>query len=67
MRLVYEVTGKFVPYEFIGALGHSVITDIKLGDQVEKIVTVLFSDIQRVHFAIRTNDARRKLQIRLFI
>jgi class 3 adenylate cyclase len=46
MRLVYEVTGKFVPYEFIGALGHKVITDIKLGDQAEKIVTVLFSDIR---------------------
>ena len=46
MRLVYEVTGKFVPYEFIGSLGHSVITDVKLGDQVEKIVTVLFSDIR---------------------
>jgi class 3 adenylate cyclase len=46
MRLVYEVTGKFVPYEFIGSLGHKVITDIKLGDQVEKIVTVLFSDIR---------------------
>jgi adenylate cyclase len=46
MRLVYEVTGKFVPYEFIGSLGHQVITDVKLGDQVEKIVTVLFSDIR---------------------
>jgi len=46
MRLVYEATGKFVPYEFIGSLGHSVITDVKLGDQVEKIVTVLFSDIR---------------------
>ncbi|HEV8084571.1 MAG TPA: adenylate/guanylate cyclase domain-containing protein [Chitinophagaceae bacterium] len=46
MRLVYEATGKFVPYEFIGALGHKVITDVKLGDQVEKIVTVLFSDIR---------------------
>ncbi len=46
MRLVYEVTGKFVPYEFIGALGHRVITDVRLGDQVEKIVTVLFSDIR---------------------
>lgn len=46
MRLVYEATGKFVPYEFIGALGHQVITDVKLGDQVEKIVTVLFSDIR---------------------
>jgi len=46
MRRVYEVTGKFVPYEFIQSLGHDVITDIKLGDQVEKIVTVLFSDIR---------------------
>lgn len=46
MRLVYEATGKFVPYEFIGSLGHKVITDVKLGDQVEKIVTVLFSDIR---------------------
>jgi adenylate cyclase len=46
MRLVYEVTGKFVPYEFIGSLGHKLITDVKLGDQVEKIVTVLFSDIR---------------------
>jgi class 3 adenylate cyclase len=43
---VYEATGKFVPYEFIRSLGHNVITDVKLGDQVEKIVTVLFSDIR---------------------
>jgi len=46
MRRVYEITGKFVPYEFIGSLGHNLITDVKLGDQVEKIVTVLFSDIR---------------------
>jgi adenylate cyclase len=46
MRRLYEVTGKFVPYEFIDSLGHAVITDIKLGDQVQKIVTVLFSDIR---------------------
>ena len=46
MRRIYEVAGKFVPYEFIASLGHKVITDIKLGDQVEKIVTVLFSDIR---------------------
>jgi len=46
MRSVYEVTGKFVPYEFLASLGHTVITDIRLGDQVEKIVTVLFSDIR---------------------
>jgi adenylate cyclase len=46
MRLVYEATGKFVPYEFIGSLGHKLITDIKLGDQVEKVVTVLFCDMR---------------------
>ncbi len=46
MRRIYEVTNKFVPHEFIRSLGRSVITDIQLGDQVEKIVTVLFSDIR---------------------
>jgi class 3 adenylate cyclase len=46
MRRVYEVTAKFVPYEFIGSLGHKVITDVKLGDQVEKNDTVLFTDIR---------------------
>ena len=46
MRLINEVSGKFVPYEFIESLGHAVLTDVKLGDQVEKIVTVLFSDIR---------------------
>ena len=46
MRRIYDATNKFVPYEFIQSLGHTVITEIKLGDQVEKIVTVLFSDIR---------------------
>ncbi len=46
MRRVYEIAAKFVPYEFIGSLGHKVITDVKLGDQVEKNVTVLFTDIR---------------------
>jgi class 3 adenylate cyclase len=46
MRRVYEVTNKFVPHEFIRSLGKKFITDIQLGDQVEKIVTVLFSDIR---------------------
>ena len=46
MRRIYEVAGKFVPYEFIGSLGHTVITDVRLGDQVEKVVTVLFTDIR---------------------
>jgi class 3 adenylate cyclase len=43
---INEVTKKFVPNEFIRSLGKDKITDIKLGDQVEKIVTVLFTDIR---------------------
>ena len=46
MRRIYEATNRFVPVEFIKSLGHHQITDVKLGDQVEKIVTVLFSDIR---------------------
>lgn len=46
MRRVYKATNKFVPHEFIKSLGHDVITDVQLGDQTEKIVTVLFSDIR---------------------
>lgn len=38
--------GRFVPHEFLKALGHESIIDIKLGDQVEKEVTVFFSDIR---------------------
>lgn len=43
---IHEVTKKFVPIEFIRALGKESLTDIKLGDQVGKIVTVLFTDIR---------------------
>ena len=31
---------------FLKSLGHELITDVKLGDQVERIVTVLFTDIR---------------------
>jgi len=34
MRRLYEITAKFVPYEFIGSLGHDVITEVRLGDLV---------------------------------
>jgi len=46
MRKIFDATGKFVPYQFLKSLGHELITDVKLGDQVEKIVTVLFTDIR---------------------
>lgn len=37
---------KFVPNEFISALGKKSITDVSLGDNTEREVTVLFSDIR---------------------
>ena len=37
---------RFVPYEFIRSLGHDSVIDVRLGDQVEKEVTVFFSDIR---------------------
>jgi adenylate cyclase len=43
---IHEVTKKFVPNEFIRSLGKETLSDVKLGDQVEKIVTVLFTDIR---------------------
>src|SRR5690348_12943353 len=46
MRRIFDATEKFVPHEFLRSLGREVITDVRLGDQVEKIVTVLFTDIR---------------------
>lgn len=46
MLRINEVIKKFVPNEFISSLGKENITDVRLGDQVEKIVTVLFTDIR---------------------
>lgn len=37
---------KFVPKEFISLLSHKDITDINLGDHIEKKMTILFSDIR---------------------
>ncbi len=46
MRKIFDATEKFVPHQFLKSLGREVITEVKLGDQVEKIVTVLFTDIR---------------------
>lgn len=37
---------RFVPRQFLNLLGHEHITDVKLGEQVQKVMTVLFSDIR---------------------
>jgi adenylate cyclase len=46
MLVIHEVTKKFVPNEFISLLGKESLTDLRLGDLAEKIVTVLFTDIR---------------------
>lgn len=46
LHRIFEVTGRFVPNEFIHALGRERITEVALGDQTEREVTVLFSDIR---------------------
>ena len=38
--------GRFVPHDFLRFLGHESIIDVELGDQVQKEMTVLFSDIR---------------------
>ncbi|MCB9319898.1 MAG: GAF domain-containing protein [Lewinellaceae bacterium] len=46
IRKIHEVTTRFVPYEFISALGRENLTEVVLGDQIEREVTVFFSDIR---------------------
>ena len=43
---IHKAASRFVPTEFIRSIGRHEITDVELGDQVEKEVTVLFSDIR---------------------
>ena len=38
--------GRFVPHEFLNFLGQESIVDVKLGDQIQKEMTVMFSDIR---------------------
>lgn len=46
MNGIHKATSKFVPTEFIKSVGRDTITDVALGDHVEKDVTVLFTDIR---------------------
>ena len=43
---VTQAISRFVPNEFLNALGKSNITEIQLGDAVEKEVTICFTDIR---------------------
>jgi len=46
IRVLHEAASRFVPNEFIKSLGYDEITQVTLGDSVEKEVTVFFSDIR---------------------
>ncbi|MCB0532942.1 MAG: response regulator [Lewinellaceae bacterium] len=43
---IFDVTARFVPNEFIRALGYERLTEVTLGDHTQREVTVLFSDIR---------------------
>ena len=46
LHRIFRVAGRFVPNEFLHSLNKERITEVALGDHVEKEVTVLFSDIR---------------------
>ena len=46
LNTIHRATSRFVPSEFVKSVGKQSITDVKLGDHIEKNVTVLFSDIR---------------------
>jgi class 3 adenylate cyclase len=46
IKKIHEVSQKFVPQEFIKSLGKDKLTEVALGDQVEREVTVMFTDIR---------------------
>ena len=46
LHKINRATGRFVPNAFLRTLGRDNITEVQLGDQVEQVVTVFFSDIR---------------------
>ncbi len=46
LRKMQIATARFVPAEFIRSLGRDSLMDVQLGDQTEKIVSVVFVDIR---------------------
>jgi signal transduction histidine kinase/class 3 adenylate cyclase/CheY-like chemotaxis protein/Tfp pilus assembly protein PilF len=46
LHRIFDAAGKFVPNEFLHALGRESLTEVILGDHTEKEVTVSFLDIR---------------------
>lgn len=43
---IHASCGRFVPHEFLGFLNKESLVDVQPGDQVQKLMTVLFADIR---------------------
>ncbi len=46
LQRINEATSRFVPHQLLTQLGRNSITEVQLGDQLQKTMTVLFSDIR---------------------
>jgi len=46
LHTINQATSRFVPAAFLRALGRENITEVQLGDQAERLVTVLFLDLR---------------------
>lgn len=46
LSLINKMYQKFVPLPFLHTLGHDSILDVKLGDQIQREMTILFTDIR---------------------
>lgn len=46
LQTIHHAAQRFVPTEFLTALGYEAITETRYGDQVQRMGTVLFSDIR---------------------
>ena len=58
IRKIHDASQKFVPSEFIRSLGRDRITEVNLGDLVEREVTVVFADIRGFTTISETLDPR---------
>ncbi len=58
IRKIHDASQKFVPSEFIRSLGRDRITEVSLGDLVEREVTVVFADIRGFTTISETLDPR---------
>ncbi len=43
---IHKATSRFVPSEFLKSVGREAITEVVLGDHIQKEVTVLFTDVR---------------------